>query len=363
MKMKKEGPVEATTTSGEGGRLLACLRGRRPAGPPPLWLMRQAGRYLPEYRELRAQAGDFLDLCYTPALAAEVTLQPVRRFGLDGAILFSDILVVPDGLGAEVRFVEGEGPRLEPVTSIQALAKLDLTRLTPHLEPVYATVRRVAADLPPTVTLLGFAGAPWTVAAYLIEGRGSREFLIARSLARREPGLVTAMIELLTLATIEHLAAQIEAGAQAVQLFDSWAGALPPEELERWCVAPARRIVEALALRHPDVPVILFPRGAGAGYRRFAGLGAAALSLDTTVPMDWAVAALGGPDLCLQGNLDPVALLGPPAAMLAGVDAIVAAAASRPHVLNLGHGILPGTPPEAVARLVDHLHSAGGWST
>jgi uroporphyrinogen decarboxylase len=354
------GPVPAAATP---KRLLATLRGQHVPGPPPVWLMRQAGRYLPEYRAVRAEAGSFLDLCYDTARATEVTLQPVRRFALDGAILFSDILVVPDGLGADVRFVEGEGPRLEPLRDDAGLRRLDPTRLRRHLAPVYATVARLRAELPERLTLLGFAGAPWTLAAYLIEGQGSREFAVARTLARENAGLVAALVDLLTEATIDHLDAQIAAGADAVQLFDSWAGVLPPEERARWCVAPARRIVTALAERWPATPVVLFPRGVGAGYLELADLGAAALSLDTTVPMAWAARQLGPPGLALQGNLDPLALLGPEPELLAEAGRIVAAAAGRPHVFNLGHGVVPQTPPARVAALVDHLQSLATRAT
>jgi uroporphyrinogen decarboxylase len=327
---------------------------------PAIWLMRQAGRYLPEYREIRSQTRSFLELCYTPDLATEVTLQPVRRFGMDGAILFSDILVVPDALGWPVRFVEGEGPRLERFSSQRDLSRLDATRLRGHLAPVYETVRRLEATLPGNVALIGFSGAPWTLAAYMVEGGGAREFHAARLLARQEPGLFADLIEQLTDAVVDHLAAQAEAGAEALQIFDSWAGVLPPQELKRWCLDPCSRIVARLKKLCPDVPVILFPRGAGASYVAYAReSGASGLGLDTSVPMEWAasmVDRLGG--LCLQGNLDPVALLGPPEAMLAEASAIVEAAARRPLIFNLGHGVLPQTSPEAVARLVSHLKSS-----
>lgn len=338
--------------------LLAALSGRR-VSPPPVWLMRQAGRYLPEYRAVRARARDFLELCYTPDLAVEVTLQPLRRFPLDAAILFSDILVVPHALGAELRFVEGEGPRLEPIADRAGLARLCADRLHERLEPVYETVRRLRRALPDGVTLIGFAGAPWTLAAYLVEGRGSKEFLRPRMLARRDPAFFGALIDLLAESVLEFLSAQVAAGAEALQLFDSWAGVLPESELRRWCLEPARRIVATLRARHPEVPILLFPRGVGASLRLFASeVGAQGLSLDTGVPMAWAAAELGGPSgPTLQGNLDPVALLGPEHTLLEEARAILRAAASRPHIFNLGHGVLPETPPERVAALTRYLKS------
>lgn len=341
--------------------LLAALAGEK-RSRPPVWLMRQAGRYLPEYRAVRAQVGSFLELCYTPDLAVEVTLQPIRRYGFDAAILFSDILVVPDALGQAVRFVEGEGPRLDPLRDAAALDRLRLDRLHEHLAPVYATLRRLAAELPPEVALIGFAGAPWTLAAYMVEGGGSKEFWVARRLARENPALFGQLIDLLTEAVTRYLEAQVAAGAEVLQLFDSWAGVLPESERERWCVEPTRRIVEALRRRHPQVPVIAFPRGIGAGYAAFAqAVPVQGLSLDTTVPVAWAARSLRRePFLCLQGNLDPAALLAPEAALLAEAGAIVAAYGDRPFIFNLGHGVSLETPPEAVSRLVAYLKSSGG---
>ncbi len=340
-----------------GKLLLRALRGQ-PIPRPPVWLMRQAGRYLPEFRAVRARVPDFLERCYAPELAEELTLQPVRRFGVDGAIVFSDILVVPDALGCAVRFVEGEGPRLAPARSAAEIARLDPGRLHDHLAPVYETLTRLRRSLPPEVTLIGFAGAPWTVAAYMVEGGGSKEFVAARIFGRREPEAFARLIELLTEATTQHLLAQIRAGAEAVQLFDSWAGLLPEPEFERWCVEPVSRIAVRIRESHPDVPVIAFPRGAGVLYRRLAGLEAVAgLSLDTTVPLDWAVGALG-PSCCLQGNLDPVALLVGGGAMHAEAERIVRTLGRRgPFVFNLGHGVLPETDPDHVLALVDHLRS------
>lgn len=345
--------------------LLAALSGEV-RDRPPVWLMRQAGRYLPEYRALRKEARSFLEFCYTPDLAVEVTLQPIRRYGFDAAILFSDILVVPDALGAEVWFVEGEGPRLTPIRDRGGLAALDPSRQRGHLSPVYEAVRRLRAELPPEVALIGFGGAPWTLAAYMVEGRGSKEtagFAAARGLARDEPALFGGLIDLLTHAIEDHLVAQVEAGAEAVQLFDSWAGILDAEGFGRWCIEPTRAIVAGFRRRCPGVPVIAFPREAGeAGYARYAAeVPADAIGIDTGLPMAWAARNLRpGSRLCLQGNLDPRALLGPVDALLAEADRIVAAAAGRPHVFNLGHGVVPETPPEAVAALVKHLKSGAG---
>jgi uroporphyrinogen decarboxylase len=338
--------------------LLAVLAGEA-RRPPPVWLMRQAGRYLPEYRAIRARSKGFLDFCYTPDLAVEATLQPIRRFSLDAAILFSDILVVPDALGAEVGFVEGEGPQLTPFRNAVDLGRLSLSRLRPHLAPVYEAVGRLRAELPMETALIGFSGAPWTLAAYMVEGHGSREYATARTMARREPALFSQLMALLTEAVEEHLAAQIEAGAEVVQLFDSWAGVLPEEERERWCVAPARAIFASLGERFPGVPRIAFPRGIGGGYLRYAAeVPADAIGLDTSVPIGWAAEALRpGGRLCLQGNLDPMALLGPVPTLLAEARRIVAAAERRPLIFNLGHGVVPETPPQAVEALVKDLKS------
>jgi uroporphyrinogen decarboxylase len=345
------------------GKLLLRALGGEATERMPVWLLRQAGRYLPEYRETRSRAGDFLELCYTPALAEEITLQPIRRFGLDAAILFSDILVVPDALGAEVRFVEGEGPRIEPVRTAAQLERLDDRRLLAHLEPVLETLRRLRRSLPASVALIGFAGAPWTLAAYLVEGGGSKDFAVARALARQEPGLFAALIERLADAVTLFLDAQAMAGAEALQLFDSWAGVLSESQRRAWCVEPARRIVATLRRRHPAVPVICFPRGIGAAYPAYAeAVGAQGLGLDTTVPVGWAARAFAS-RLCLQGNLDPVALLEGGAAMLGEARAIVEAMAGRPHVFNLGHGVLPQTDPLAVERLVAYLKSLSGCAT
>ena len=338
-------------TQGESESTSLVLRAlRRQTVPrPPIWLMRQAGRYLPEYRELRVRARSFLDLCYTPELAHEITLQPVRRFGVDAAILFSDILVVADALGCPVTFVEGAGPKLQPVRSAADCARLRPADLAGKLAPVYAALRTLRHELPTGTALIGFAGAPWTVAAYMVEGEGSKEFYAARAFAWRDPAAFARLIELLTDATIEHLRAQIEAGADVLQLFDSWAGVLPESEFRRWCQEPVGRIVRALKTDYPEVPIIAFPRGAGLHLRSFAeAVLVDGLSLDTAVPVAQLRRAL--PELCLQGNLDPVALLAGGAGALEEAERIVAALASGPFIFNLGHGVLPDTDPRRSQR-------------
>ncbi len=324
--------------------------------PPPIWLMRQAGRYLPEYRALRAKSAGFLAFCYDPPAAAEATLQPIRRFGLDAAILFSDILVVPDGLGAKVAFREGEGPVLEPTTAA-TLKHLSLARMRPHLVPVYEAVKRVRAALEPSRALIGFAGAPWTVACYMAEGGGSRDFVVPKTWLWRDPAGFGALMELLAAATVEHLSAQIEAGADCVQLFDSWAGILPDAEFRAQVIAPTARIVRALKQRHPTVRIIGFPRGAGAMIGEYArDSGVDAVGIDYTVPL---AAAQAVQQLRpVQGSLDPVLLLAGGAPMQARIREIRRALAGRPHVFNLGHGVLPPTPPEHVAALVAAVREA-----
>ena len=334
--------------------LLAVLRGER-RDPPPLWLMRQAGRYLPEYRALRAAKGGFLDMAYDPATAAEVTLQPLRRFAFDGAILFSDILVIPHALGQQLTFVAGEGPRLSP-----PLADSPLEALQPaveRLEPVYGTVRRVKAALSPETTFLGFAGSPWTVATYMVAGEGSREQSRARRLAYADPDRFAAIVEAIEGLTLTYLSGQIEAGVDAVQLFDSWSGSLAPAEFERWVIAPTARLVAALKARHPDVPVIGFPKGAGgklAAYARQTGVDA--IGLDETVDPAWADAQLPA-GLPVQGNLDPLALIAGGEILAAAVARIRSAFAARPHIFNLGHGIQQDTPIAHVEALVALLRT------
>jgi len=315
-----------------------------------MWLMRQAGRYLPEYRALRADKGGFLDLVYDSDAATEVTLQPLRRFGLDAAILFSDILIVPHAMGMDLSFGVGEGPRLVP-----PLVDGKWEGLTPNLDrfaPIYETVRRVKAALSPDVTLIGFAGSPWTVATYMVAGSGSKDQGEARRLAYRDPVAFQALIDRIVGVTVDYLSGQIDAGAQTVQLFDSWAGSLAPSEFERWVVAPTAAIVGRLMVRHPDVPIIGFPKGAGAKLAAYAAeTGIDAVGLDETVDPAWADAMLP-PGMPVQGNIDPLALWAGGEALRASVARVRAAFDERPHILNLGHGILQDTPIAHVDELM-----------
>jgi len=339
-------------------KLLRVLRGET-LSPPPVWLMRQAGRYLPEYRETRAKAANFLDFCFSPDLAVEATLQPLRRYGFDAAILFSDILVIPHGLGQRVWFEEGVGPCLEPIETPADTARLSADRLHERLAPVYETLRRLNAELPPETALIGFAGAPWTVATYIIEGGSSRDFARAKAWAYRRPGEFQRLIDLLTAATADYLMAQVEAGAEVLQLFDSWAGVWPESAFRRWCLEPAKKIREHLGRAAPGVPMIQFPRGAGALYATCAAEGGfEGLSLDTTVPLNWAREALQG-QAALQGNLDPLVLVAGGEILQSETERILAALGKGPFVFNLGHGIVPETPPEHVAALVRQIRSAG----
>jgi len=326
--------------------------------PPPFWLMRQAGRYLPEYRATRTQAGSFLELCYNPELAVEVTLQPLRRYGFDAAILFSDILVVPDALGQKVAFREGEGPVLPPIRSARDLDGLDATGFLDHLAPVLKTVAGLSKAIPATTTLIGFAGAPWTVATYMIEGGGSKDFAHAKRLMWGEPETFARLMALLTKATGDYLLAQIDAGAEVIQIFDTWAGALPEEEFRRWVIAPTRALVERIHGERPGVKVIGFPRGAGIlSLPYVVETGIDGVSLDTGMPLDWAAEALQT-KCTVQGNLDPILVVAGGEAMDAAIDRILAKLGKGPFIFNLGHGIVPQTPPENVARLAERVK---GW--
>jgi uroporphyrinogen decarboxylase len=326
---------------------------------PPFWLMRQAGRYLPEYCAIRNKVGDFLGLCLAPELAAQVTLQPLRRFGMDAAILFSDILVVPYALGQTIAFRRGEGPVLEPVRSEVALSRLDVVKLPERLAPVYETVRLAKAGLPAGAALIGFAGAPWTVATYMVEGGTSRDFGAVKSWAFTDAEGFQVLINLLVEATALHLVAQADAGAEVVQIFDSWAGVLPEREVDRWVMAPVAEIVRRFKARHPQVPVIGFPRGIGALYPAYVReTGVDAVSLDSTVPVGWAAEAVQS--LCpVQGNLDPYMLVAGGAVLRHEAERILSVLGQGPFVFNLGHGVVPETPPEHVAELARIICSRG----
>jgi len=334
--------------------ILNVLSGR-PQAVPPVWFMRQAGRYLPEYRALRERAGSFLDLCFTPELAAEVTLQPIRRFGFDAAILFSDILVVPHALGRSVRFEAGEGPRLEPLDDAMKLNALAATEDGRVFAPVYEAVRQVKRALPDNVALLGFCGAPWTVATYMVAGHGTPDQAPARLMAYREPQAFARMIDILVEVSSRYLVAQLRAGADAVQIFDTWAGVLPTGEFERWCVAPVRRMVENVRRAVPEAKIIGFPRGAGAALTRYLD----AVPVDA-VSIDWMaepsfVRAHVQSRVAVQGNLDPLALLAGGAALDRAVDDILANFGQGPLIFNLGHGILPPTPIAHVEQVLRRI--------
>ena len=332
--------------------------------PPPIWLMRQAGRYLPEYRAVRAEAGGFLDLVYDPAKATEVTLQPIRRFGFDAAILFADILVVPDALGQPVRFAEGEGPLLDPIQSAAELTRLRPTATRSKYARVAETVQRLRQDLPSETALIGFCGAPWTVATYMVEGRGSKDHAAARLWAYRDREGFGRLIELLVETSIDYLSLQVEAGADALQLFDTWAGVLPDDELDRWVVEPTAKIVQALKARHPEVPIIGFPRGVSAAALWYVTeTGVDGIGCDTAMPPYMMAEAFAGEarafgsaadqNVVVQGNLDPLLLVAGGDALQERTEEILDRMAGQPFVFNLGHGIVPQTPPEHVARLVE----------
>lgn len=335
--------------------ILRALRGEvQPV--PPVWMMRQAGRYLPEYRATRAKAGDFLSLCYTPDLAAEVTLQPIRRYGFDAAILFADILLLPQALGTDLWFETGEGPRLSPVTTPAGVAALrGKDDIHDRLAPIYETVKILARELPRETTLIGFAGAPWTVATYMIAGRGTPDQGPAHRLIAEDRATFEALIARITEATIEYLSAQVEAGAEVIKLFDSWAGSLKGQDFDDFAVAPARRIIAALKERHPGLPVIAFPREAGENYAGFARrTGADCVALDTSVSADWAAREVQI-DGCVQGNLDPRLMVTGGSELVAETRRIVRAFSGGAHIFNLGHGITPEADPDNVALMIEAI--------
>jgi uroporphyrinogen decarboxylase len=325
---------------------------------PPIWLMRQAGRYLPEYKRVRAEVGGFLDLCYTPEKAAEVTLQPIDRFDFDAAILFSDILVVPHALGQNVRFVEGEGPRLDPIRSVSELPGLS-AGAEDRFQRVYEAVSLIRDRLPKDKALIGFCGAPYTVATYMIAGKGSPDQAETRKFAFTEPDAFQALIDLLVDTSINYLSHQIEAGVSTVQIFDSWAGPLPDDQFERWVVAPTKKITTALHETHPDIPVIGFPRGAAANVRHYVdATGVDGLGCDTAMPLHVMSGNLGSRPIVRQGNLDPLLLMTGGPGLEARIREICQAMRGLPFIFNLGHGILQWTPPENVTRLVEIVREA-----
>ena len=337
-------------------KLLGVLSGQRSA-IAPIWMMRQAGRYLPEYREVRGRVGSFLDLCFTPELAAEVTLQPIRRFGFDAAILFSDILVVPHALGQSVRFTAGEGPQLEPRMDAPAIGRLRRQIDESALAPVLETVRRVRAALAPDAALLGFCGAPWTVATYMVAGCGTADQAPARLLAYRDPTTFAGLIDILVEASSAYLVAQLRAGADAVQIFDTWAGVLGSEEFDRWCIAPTARIVEAVRGAVPGAKIIGFPRGAGTQLGRYVEK----VAIDA-VGLDWMIDRVFARDHIqrrrpVQGNLDPLALLAGGAALDRAVDEVLDTFGNGPFIFNLGHGILPETPIAHVEQMLKRVRA------
>jgi len=338
------------------GRLLKAIK-RDIQAVPPIWLMRQAGRYLPEYRATREQAGGFLDLCYSPELAAEVTFQPIRRYGFDAAILFADILLIPQALGQKLWFETGEGPRLDPLEDGKAIAALDVAASADFLSPIYETVDRLRTGLPTETDLIGFAGAPWTVATYMIAGRGTPDQAPARLFAYQHRQDFKALMDVLVEATAQYMKRQVDAGADLLQIFDTWAGVLPEAEFAEWSIAPTKALVQRLRALGVTVPIIGFPKGAGPLLPRYvAETGVDAVGLDPAVPLSWAVPTLAD-DIVCQGNLDPLLLVAGGDRMLKAIDGILDAFDGKPFVFNLGHGIVPQTPPEHVAQLVERVRN------
>ena len=335
--------------------ILRALSGER-MPVPPVWMMRQAGRYLPEYRATRAQAGDFLSLCYNPELAAEVTLQPIRRYAFDAAILFADILLIPQALGSDVWFVTGEGPRLSTITDAAGVAALrPADQVHEKLSPIYETLRILSRELPRDTTLIGFAGAPWTIATYMVAGRGTPDQGPAHAFKAADRVAFTALIDRIADATIEYLSAQVEAGAEVLKLFDSWAGSLKGADFDDFALAPTKRIIAALKARHPDVPIIAFPREAGPRYIGFAeATGADCVALDQAVDAEWAVREVQK-DGCVQGNLNPALLVEGGPRLISETKRIVQTFSGGPHIFNLGHGITPDADPDNVSRMIEAI--------
>jgi uroporphyrinogen decarboxylase len=338
-------------TPAQPSRFLRALSGET-VSPPPIWLMRQAGRYLPEYREVRAQAGGFLDLCYTPELAARVTLQPIERYGFDAAILFSDILIVAHALGQKVWFEEGKGPQLEPITTEAELSRLSMDRVDETVAPIYETVSRVSQALDDERALIGFCGGPWTVATYMVAGQSTPDQAPARLWAYRDPDGFAKLMDMIVEASATYLSGQVKAGAQALQIFESWAGTLPDSEFRRWVIAPTQKLVAALRAEHPETPIIGFPRASGPMYLDFLeATGVNALGCDTALSLDWIKTNLQRHTV-VQGNLDPLLLVAGGAELERRTREIRDTLSGGPHIFNLGHGIVPQTPPEHVQTLV-----------
>ncbi len=319
----------------------------------PFWFMRQAGRYLPEYRALRATTKTFLDACFNPEIAAEITLQPIRRFGMDGAIVFSDILVIPYALGVDVQFLEGEGPRVEITNTKERILKFTVTEIRKQLSPVAEALKIIKPQLPNHTSLIGFAGAPWTVACYMLQGKSGKEFAAARAFAQSNPQTMQLLIDKLTQATIDYLELQVESGAEILQLFDSWAGLLTPIQFERWSVQPTVKIIAALKKKYPEIPMIGFPKGAGLHLKKYLTTGVDVVGIDMQTPLEYAF--LQTDKIPLQGNLDPLLLAYDIECALAETDRILAANKHRPFIFNLGHGMIPEMPIPHVEALVKKL--------
>jgi uroporphyrinogen decarboxylase len=346
--------MSSAGANGQNDRKLMKVLGGEVLPTPPIWLMRQAGRYLSEYRATRAEAGGFLKLCYTPALAAEVTLQPIRRYGFDAAILFSDILVVPDALGQSVAFLEGEGPKLDPITTVAGLRRLDRAKTGEKFGLICETVARLRQDLPRETTLIGFCGAPWTVATYVVGGEGSSDQAAARRFAYRDPKGFQQLIDILVDTSVDYLSQQIDAGADTVMVFDSWSGTLPDREFASWVTAPTARLVRDLKARHPKVPVIGFPRGAGSNALGFVKeTGVRGVGCDTAMPLKDMRTLAKDAGIAVQGNIDPLLLVAGGDALDRRIDETLQALRGLPHIFNLGHGIVPETPIAHVERLVE----------
>lgn len=351
-------PSSNTATNGSPQKLLVRALAGEILPRPPVWFMRQAGRYLPEYRKIREKMENFLEFCYSPKQAAEVTLQPIDRFGLDAAIIFSDILVIPDALGRDVDFISGRGPVMPPLEKAADVSAISPDDLRRHLAPVYEAIGRVRERLPHETALIGFAGAPWTVASYMIEGGSSRDFGKLKSWAYGRPRELETLLGILVEAISEHLIAQIEAGADVVQLFDSWAGAVAASEFDRWVINPTAEIVKRVKAAHPKVPIIGFANKAGLMHDPYAQkTGIDGVSIDSSVPVSWAVATLQG-QCAVQGNLDPQLLVAGGAGLVQEAETILETLGQGPFVFNLGHGIVPETPPEHVAQLAEFIR---GW--